>query len=166
MTSATRTVGKTGQVGSTGEAPNTGAARDTGAARGTSAAPNTGAARGTSEAPNTGAARDDGGLEWRDDATRDLLDAIVALPDRLAAERFFRDLCTLNELRDMAQRWHVVQLLDDGRHYLDISHETGASTATITRIAQWLRHGEGGYREALDRRGPSSERAYPVRGES
>ena len=38
--------------------------------------------------------------EWRDQATRDLLDAIVALPDRAAAERFFRDLCTLNELRD------------------------------------------------------------------
>jgi uncharacterized protein YerC len=51
----------------------------------------------------------------------------------------------------MAQRWHVVQLLDEGRHYMDISRETGASTATITRIAQWLRHGTGGYAEALER---------------
>lgn len=105
------------------------------------------------DAPGTDAGPDSG-LEWRDAGTRDLFDAIVALPDRPAAERFFRDLCTLSELRDMAQRWHVVQLLDDGRHYLDISRETGASTATITRIAQWWRHGTGGYAEALTRRGP------------
>lgn len=89
---------------------------------------------------------------WPDAATESLLDAIVALPDRAAAEHFFRDLCTLGELHDMAQRWQVVQLLDDGRHYLDISRETGASTATITRIAQWLRHGTGGYADALRRR--------------
>jgi len=81
----------------------------------------------------------------------DLLDAIVALPDRTAAARFFRDLCTLREMHDMAQRWHVVQLLELGRHYGEISRETGASTATITRIAQWLHHGTGGYKDALGR---------------
>ena len=48
----------------------------------------------------------------------------------------------------MAQRWAVVRLLDQGIHYAEISRETGASTATITRIASWLNHGEGGYREA------------------
>jgi uncharacterized protein YerC len=42
-------------------------------------------------------------------------------------------------------------MLDDGLHYGEISRRTGASTATITRIAQWLRHGEGGYRAMLDR---------------
>jgi TrpR-related protein YerC/YecD len=51
----------------------------------------------------------------------------------------------------MAQRWQVVQLLATGRHYGEISRETGASTATITRIAQWLNHGTGGYREGLAR---------------
>ena len=81
----------------------------------------------------------------------DLLDAIVALPDGTAAARFFRDLCTLREMHDMAQRWQVVQLLELGRHYGEISRETGASTATITRIAQWLNHGTGGYREAITR---------------
>jgi TrpR-related protein YerC/YecD len=90
--------------------------------------------------------------EWRTQATDDLLDAIVAIPDREAAARFLRDLCTLGELRDLAQRWHVVQLLDAGRHYADIARESGASTATITRVAQWLHHGTGGYREALARR--------------
>ncbi len=89
--------------------------------------------------------------EWRSPTTDDLLDAIAALPDREAAAAFMRDLCTLRELGDMAQRWEVVQLLDQGRHYAEISRETGASTATITRIAQWLRHGTGGYRDALDR---------------
>ena len=43
----------------------------------------------------------------------------------------------------MAQRWAVVRLLDDGKHYAEISRTTGASTATITRIASWLHHGEG-----------------------
>jgi TrpR-related protein YerC/YecD len=51
----------------------------------------------------------------------------------------------------MAQRWAVVRLLDAGLHYAEISKSTGASTATITRIASWLNHGEGGYRDALDR---------------
>ena len=90
--------------------------------------------------------------DWRTTATQELIDAILALPDGPAAERFLRDLCTLGELHDLAQRWQVVQLLDQGRHYGEISRQTGASTATITRIAQWLHHGTGGYREALLRR--------------
>lgn len=89
--------------------------------------------------------------EWRSEATDDLLDVVLALPDRPAAERFFRDLCTFKELHDLAQRWQVVRLLDAGISYAEISRTTGASTATITRIAQWLNHGAGGYREALDR---------------
>jgi TrpR-related protein YerC/YecD len=91
------------------------------------------------------------GEEWRNDASVELMEAIAALPDRAAAERFFRDLCTLRELDEMAQRWHVAQLLQAGWHYLPISKETGVSTATVTRISQWLRHGTGGYAEALSR---------------
>jgi TrpR-related protein YerC/YecD len=89
--------------------------------------------------------------EWRSEDTSDLLDTILALPDRAAAERFFRDLCTFRELHDLAQRWHVVRLLDEGNPYAEISRRTGASTATVTRISQWLKHGTGGYREALER---------------
>ena len=51
----------------------------------------------------------------------------------------------------MAQRWAVVRMLEAGMHYAEISRRTGASTATITRIASWLHHGEGGYRLMLDR---------------
>jgi TrpR-related protein YerC/YecD len=87
--------------------------------------------------------------DWRTPDARALVDAILALEDRDEAERFLRDLCTLSELRDMAQRWAVVRLLDQGKHYAEISRETGASTATITRIASWLHHGEGGYQAML-----------------
>jgi len=89
--------------------------------------------------------------DWRTPDTQALFSAILALESPDETERFFRDLCTLNELRDMAQRWAVVRLLDQGKHYAEISRETGASTATITRIASWLNHGEGGYRSVLDK---------------
>lgn len=88
---------------------------------------------------------------WRTDEANALFDAILRLDTPEEAERFFRDLCTLGELRDLAMRWSVARLLDQGLHYADISSRTGASTATITRIAAWLRHGEGGYRLMLDR---------------
>ena len=89
--------------------------------------------------------------DWRTPDTEALVDAILRLDDREDALNFLRDLCTLGELHDLAQRWAVVRLLDAGMHYGDISRRTGASTATITRIASWLKHGEGGYRVMLDR---------------
>jgi TrpR-related protein YerC/YecD len=89
--------------------------------------------------------------DWRTPEVEALFEAILRLDDIGETEAFFRDLCTLTELRDMAQRWAVVQLLDAGLHYAEISRKTGASTATITRIASWLNHGEGGYRAMLDK---------------
>jgi TrpR-related protein YerC/YecD len=89
--------------------------------------------------------------DWRTSDADALLDALLALDGRDEAAAFLRDLCTLGELRDLAQRWAVVRLLDEGHHYSDISRQTGASTATITRIASWLRHGEGGYARALEK---------------
>ena len=106
--------------------------------------------------------------DWRTPDAEALFNAILTLEDPEETQRFFRDLCTLNELRDMAQRWAVVRKLDSGMHYAEISRETGASTATITRIASWLNHGEGGYRAMLakldagSRDGPV---AYPLAGE-
>jgi TrpR-related protein YerC/YecD len=94
---------------------------------------------------------------WRTAETTALLDAILRLENREEAERFFRDLCTLGELRDLAQRWAVVRMLDEGLHYAEISRLTGASTATITRIASWLHHGEGGYRLLLERSRATAE---------
>ncbi len=87
--------------------------------------------------------------DWRTANVEALLEAIARLDDTDEAAAFFRDLCTLGELHDMGQRWAVVRMLDQGLHYADISRLTGASTATITRIASWLKHGEGGYRAML-----------------
>jgi len=80
-----------------------------------------------------------------------LFDAILSLESRKETESFFRDLCTLSELEAMAHRWEVARLLEQGLPYLEIAERTGASTTTVTRVAHWLRHGEGGYRQALDR---------------
>ena len=106
--------------------------------------------------------------DWRTPDMQALFNAILSLEDADEAERFFRDLCTLNELRDMAQRWAVVRMLDSGMHYAEISRTTGASTATITRIASWLNHGEGGYRsmlEKLDAASRSGTTPYPLASE-
>jgi TrpR-related protein YerC/YecD len=89
--------------------------------------------------------------DWRSADVEALLDALLHVETLEEAAAFLRDLCTLGELRDLAQRWAVVRLLDAGLHYSEISRGTGASTATITRIASWLNHGEGGYRLLLDR---------------
>jgi TrpR-related protein YerC/YecD len=90
--------------------------------------------------------------EWRTPEIRDLLETIVQLRSLDEAERFFRDLCTLSELEAMAHRWEVAKLLDEGLPYVEVARRARASTATVTRVAHWLRHGEGGYRPALDRR--------------
>jgi TrpR-related protein YerC/YecD len=98
---------------------------------------------------------------WRTEEISELFRAILRLETPAEAEAFLRDLCTLGELRDMAQRWAVVRMLDQGLHYAEISHRTGASTATITRIASWLHHGEGGYRLMLER-SPRPTTTYPA----
>ncbi len=81
----------------------------------------------------------------------DLADAILSLRGRDEVQRFLRDLCTLPELEALAHRWQTVKLLEDGVPYLEIAGRVPTSTATVTRVAQWLRHGTGGYRIALDR---------------
>ena len=106
--------------------------------------------------------------DWKTPEVQALFEAIRTLETADETERFFRDLCTLNELRDIAQRWAVVRMLDAGMHYAEISRTTGASTATITRIASWLNHGEGGYRAMLDKLETASRAGttpYPIGGD-
>lgn len=64
---------------------------------------------------------------------------------------FFEDLCTIAELHAMVQRFQVARMLDEGRIYSDIVQETGASTATISRVNKCLVYGSDGYRRTLDR---------------
>jgi|SRR5581483_3227057 len=77
------------------------------------------------------------------------LDALEGVDEHL---RFLRDLCTLAELEALAHRWQIARLLDEKQlSYLEVAEQAGGSTATVTRVAQWLRNGAGGYRIALDR---------------
>jgi TrpR-related protein YerC/YecD len=94
----------------------------------------------------------EGSHEWRTPEIDDLLRTIVSLRSEEEAAHFLRDLCTISELEAMSHRWHAARLVDEGRPYLEVSKRTGASTATVTRVAHWLKYGEGGYRTALDRR--------------
>ncbi len=89
--------------------------------------------------------------EWRTPELAELLRAVLTLRTVEEAAAFFRDLCTLRELEEFSLRWRVAGLLDQGLPYREISDRTGVSTATVTRINQWLRHGMGGYRMVLDR---------------
>ena len=81
----------------------------------------------------------------------DLADALLSLRRRDEVTRFLRDLCTFTELEALAHRWQTVRLLEQNVPYLEIAERVPTSTATVTRVAQWLRHGTGGYRIALER---------------
>jgi TrpR-related protein YerC/YecD len=80
-----------------------------------------------------------------------LADALTTLRTGDEVAHFLRDLCTLPELEALAHRWQTVLLLDEGVPYVEIAARVPTSTATVTRVAQWLRHGTGGYRVALER---------------
>ena len=81
----------------------------------------------------------------------DLADAFLTLRTRDEVRRFLRDLCTLGELEAVSHRWQIVRLLEQKVPYLEIAERVHTSTATVTRVAQWLKHGAGGYAVALDR---------------
>src|SRR5256886_12813062 len=81
----------------------------------------------------------------------DLAAAVLSLRTRDEARRFLRDLCTLGELEALAHRWQIARLVATGHSYLEIADTVRTSTATVTRVAHWLRHGAGGYSLALQR---------------
>lgn len=81
----------------------------------------------------------------------ELFDAVLLLEDQEDCYRFFEDLCTVGELKAMAQRWKVVKMLEENRTYTDIVEETGASTATISRVKRCLHFGADGYLRILQR---------------
>ena len=87
---------------------------------------------------------------WRTPAVEQLADALLAIENRETMLAFLRDVCSFSELSSLAQRLEVARMVDAGLPYAEIARRLGASTATVTRVAQWLRHGEGGYRSVLD----------------
>jgi TrpR-related protein YerC/YecD len=83
-----------------------------------------------------------------------LVAAFVRVRDPEVMTAFLHDLCTTAELDAMGQRLHVARLVSEAVPYQEISRRTGASTATVTRVAHWLRYGEGGYGAVLKRGRP------------
>ena len=86
-----------------------------------------------------------------------LFDAILSLKDKDECYRFFEDVCTINELLSLAQRFEVAAMLRAGRTYLDIAEKTGASTATISRVNRSLNYGNDGYDMVFSRIGTPSD---------
>ncbi len=82
---------------------------------------------------------------------QDLYEAIASIENPAEAAAFLRDLLTIAELTEFANRWQIVLMLDNGKPYAHIAKELGVSTTTVTRVAHWLNHGTGGYRKALER---------------
>src|SRR3954464_3006472 len=88
---------------------------------------------------------------WQTQEITELFEAIASLRSPEEGGHFLRDPCAMSEREAMAHRWQVARLLEEGLPYLEISKRTHASTTTVTRVAHWLRYGEGGYRLALNR---------------
>ena len=83
--------------------------------------------------------------------TDELFRAILALETVEECYRFFEDVSTIKELQDLSQRFAVARMLTEGRVYSDVQRETGASTATISRVNKALNYGSDGYKLALAR---------------
>lgn len=79
-----------------------------------------------------------------------LFEAILRLKNTEECYNFFEDLCTAPELKALAQRFHVAELLADGMVYSEIVKVTGASSATISRVNRALNLGSDGYRAVID----------------
>ena len=81
----------------------------------------------------------------------DFCDAILSLRSREECYRFFQDVCTVNELASLSQRFAVAKMLTAKKTYLEIAQKTGASTATISRVNRALVYGSDGYSIVLER---------------
>lgn len=82
---------------------------------------------------------------------QNLIKAMSTLKTPTELANFLRDLMTVKELKDISQRWQIVLLLEQHIPYLEIAKKVRVSTTTVTRVALWLHHGQGGYKTALSR---------------
>lgn len=87
------------------------------------------------------------------EAVDSLFDAILSLENKEECYIFFEDLCTVNELLSLSQRFDVAAMLKDHKTYLEIAEKTGASTATISRVNRSLNYGNDGYTMVFSRTG-------------
>lgn len=80
-----------------------------------------------------------------------LFEAILCLKNKEECYTFFEDICTINELLSMTQRFEVAKMLREEKTYLEIAEKTGASTATISRVNRSLNYGNDGYDMVFER---------------
>ena len=85
------------------------------------------------------------------EAVNHLFDAILSLENKEECYRFFEDVCSVNELLSLSQRYEVARMLRAQKTYLDIAEKTGASTATISRVNRSLNYGNDGYDMVFER---------------
>lgn len=89
----------------------------------------------------------------RTPAVEDFCDAILTLKTREETYKFLEDVCTVNELQALSQRFEVAKMLTEDKTYAEIAGETGASTATVSRVNRSLVYGADGYKVVLERMG-------------
>lgn len=80
-----------------------------------------------------------------------LFEAVLQLKDKEECYRFFEDVCTVNEILSLSQRFEVAKMLTENKTYLEIAEQTGASTATISRVNRSLNYGNDGYQMVFSR---------------
>ena len=93
----------------------------------------------------------------RTEAVDSLFEAILSLESREECYKFFEDICTVNELLSLSQRFEVARMLRQEKTYLEIAERTGASTATISRVNRSLNYGSDGYDMVFARLNPELE---------
>lgn len=89
-------------------------------------------------------------MNWKTPENARLIKAILALKNSDDAQRFLRDLMTEREITEFAARFKAAEMLDAKKPYTEIEKVTGLSSATIARVAKWLKGSEGGYRVVID----------------
>ncbi len=89
--------------------------------------------------------------QLKSDSVDHLFEAILTLKDKDECYSFFEDLCTVNELLSLSQRFEVASMLREKKTYLEIAEKTGASTATISRVNRSLTYGNDGYELVFNR---------------
>ncbi len=87
----------------------------------------------------------------RTEAVDHLFDAVLCLKTKEECYTFFEDLCTVNEILSLSQRFEVASMLKNHKTYLEIAEQTGASTATISRVNRSLNYGNDGYEMVFKR---------------
>lgn len=94
----------------------------------------------------------------RTEAVDHLFEAILCLKDKEECYTFFEDVCTINEILSLSQRYEVARMLREQKTYLDIAEKTGASTATISRVNRSLNYGNDGYDMVFERLAQKEEK--------